>query len=179
MNIAVNLDQAASHLPDHVAIIEADRSVTFSEFHRDANRVASALVGLGLQPGDFVALCAPNSYAWLVFYFGAIKTGAVAVTFSHLLTKDELDKTLADCQPKVLFTADEKLDDLGDSRERPNPELVICGQGDISFLRLAEKGTASFTTVDRDRHDTAAILYTGGTTGIPKGAMLTHQNIQT
>jgi len=179
VNIAANLHQAASHFPDHVAIIEGARSVTFSEFHHDANRIASALVGLGLRPGDFVALCAPNSYAWLVFYFGAIKTGAVAVTFSHLLTKDELAKTLADCQPKVLFTADEKLDDLGDSRERPNPELVICGRGDISFLRLAEKGTARFKTVDRDRHDTAAILYTGGTTGIPKGAMLTHQNIQT
>jgi long-chain acyl-CoA synthetase len=179
VNIAANLDHAASHFPDHLAVIEGDRSVTFSEFHRDANRIASALVRLGLQPGDHVALCAPNSYDWLVFYFGAIKCGAVAVTFSHLLTKDELATTLADCQPKILFTVHEKLDDLGDSRERPNPELVVCDQGDISFPLLAEKGTASFKTVDRDRHDTAAILYTGGTTGIPKGAMLTHQNIQT
>jgi long-chain acyl-CoA synthetase len=179
VNVATNLDQAASHFPDRVAIIDRERRVTYSEFQRDADRIASALVGLGLQPGDFVALCAPNSYHWLVFYFGAMKAGAVAVTFSHLLMKDEVAATLADCRPKVLFTVGEKLDDLGDSREPPNPGLVVCDRGDISFPRLAEKGTSTFKTVERDRHDAAAILYTGGTTGIPKGAILSHQNIQT
>ncbi|MGB3904209.1 MAG: AMP-binding protein, partial [Anaerolineae bacterium] len=141
-------------------------------------RIASALVSVGVQPGDHVALCAPNSYAWLVFYFGALKAGAVAVTFSHLLMKDELTRTLADCKPKILFTADEKLEDLGDYRIRPHLELVVCAHGDISYAGLAEEGSPEFKTVERDRQDTAAILYTGGTTGIPKGAMLTHQNIQ-
>ncbi len=179
MNIAANLDRAAFHFPDHSAVIDGDRSASYSEFNRDANRIASALVRVGVQPGDHVALCAPNSYAWLVVYFGALKAGAVAVTFSHLLTKDELSRTLAECEPKILFTADEKLDDLGDYRERPCPELVVCDHGDISYARLAEKGTSDFKTIPRQRHDTAAILYTGGTTGIPKGAMLTHENIQT
>jgi long-chain acyl-CoA synthetase len=179
MNIAANLERAAFHFPDHIAVIEGDRSVSFSEFDRDANQIASALVSIGVQPGDHVALCAPNSYAWLAFYFGALKAGAVAVTFSHLLMKDELSRTLADCEPKILFTADEKLEDLGDYRKRPYPELVVCDHGDISYARLAEKGTSEFKTVDRHRQDTAAILYTGGTTGIPKGAMLTHENLQT
>jgi len=179
MNIATNLERAAFHFPDHVAVIEGDRSISFSEFNRDASQIASALVSVGVQPGDHVALCAPNSYAWLVFYFGALKAGAVAVTFSHLLMKDELSRTLADCEPKVLFTADEKLEDLGDYRKRPYPELVVCDHGDISYARLAEKGTPEFKTIDRHRQDTAAILYTGGTTGVPKGAMLTHENLQT
>jgi long-chain acyl-CoA synthetase len=179
MNIATNLERAAFHFPDHIAAIEGDRSVSFSEFNRDANQIASALVSVGVQPGDHVALCAPNSYAWLVFYFGALKAGAVAVTFSHLLMKDELTRTLADCEPRILFTADEKLEDLGDYRKRPYPELVVCDHGDISYARLAEKGTSEFKTVDRHRQDTAAILYTGGTTGIPKGAMLSHENLQT
>jgi long-chain acyl-CoA synthetase len=179
MNIATNLDHAAFHFPDHPAVIEEDRSLSFSEFNRDANQIASALAGVGVQPGDHVALCAPNSYAWLVFYFGALKAGAVVVTFSHLLMKDELSRTLADCEPKILFAADEKLEDLGDHRKRPYPELVVCDHGDISYARLAEKGTSQFKTVDRHRRDTAAILYTGGTTGIPKGAMLTHENLQT
>ena len=178
MNVAVNLDHAAFHFPGHTAVIDGDRSVSYLEFNEDANRIASALVGRGIQPGDHVALCAPNSYAWLVFYFGALKAGAVAVTFSHLLMKDELTRTLADCQPKILFTVDEKLEHLEDYRERPYPELVVCDHGNISYVRLAEKGSPSFRTVDRDRQDTAAILYTGGTTGVPKGAMLTHQNIQ-
>jgi long-chain acyl-CoA synthetase len=179
MNIAANLERAAFHFPDHIAVIEGDRSISFAEFNRDAIQMASALVSVGVQPGAHVALCAPNSYAWLVFYFGALKAGAVAVTFSHLLMKDELSRTLADCEPKVLFTVDEKLEDLGDYRKRPHPGLVVCDHGDISYTRLAEKGTSEFKTVDRHRQDTAAILYTGGTTGVPKGAMLTHENLQT
>jgi long-chain acyl-CoA synthetase len=178
MNIAANLDCAAFHYPDQRAVTEGDRSISFSEFRRDANRMASALVHFGIQPGDRVALCAPNSYAWMVFYFGALKAGAVAVTFSHLLTKDEICKTLTDCEPRILFTVDEKLEDLGDDQQE-SLELVVCDHGDISYARLAEKGTPGFKTVDRQRRDTAAILYTGGTTGIPKGAMLTHENLQT
>jgi long-chain acyl-CoA synthetase len=179
VNIATNLDCAAFHFPDHIAVIEGDTSVSFSEFNRDANHIASALVGVGVQPGDHVALCAPNSYAWLAFYFGVLKAGAVAVTFSHLLMKHEISRTLADCKPKILFTVDEKLEDFGDCRKRPYLELVVCDHGDISYARLAEKGTPAFKTVDRHRRDTAAVLYTGGTTGVPKGAMLTHENVQT
>ena len=178
MNIAANLDRAAFYFPGHDAVIDGDRTVSFSEFQRDANRIASALVGVGVQPGDHVALCAPNSYAWLVFYFGVLKAGAVALTFSHLLMKDELSRTLEDGEPKILFTTDEKLEDLGDRAEWPSLELVVCEHGDISYARLAEEGTSNFKTVGRHRQDTAAILYTGGTTGIPKGAMLTHENIQ-
>jgi long-chain acyl-CoA synthetase len=179
MNIAANLDCAAFHHPDQRAVTEGDRRVSFSEFQRDANRMASALVSLGVKPGNHVALCAPNSYAWMAFYFGVLKAGAVAVTFSHLLMKDELARTLADCKPRILFTTDEKLQDLGDYRNDPYPELVVCDHGDISYAHLAEKGTSAFKTVDRGRGDTAAILYTGGTTGVPKGAMLSHENLQT
>ncbi len=179
MNIATNLDNAAFHFPDHCAIVEGDRSVSYSEFRRDANRMASAMVSFGIQPGDHVALCAPNSYAWVVFYFGAIKAGAVAVTFSHLLMKHEFQRTLIDCQPRILFTVDKRLEDLADCRKEPYPELVVCEHGDTSWIHLVETGTPEFETVDRERQDTAAILYTGGTTGIPKGAMLTHENLQT
>ncbi len=179
MNVAANLDRTAFYFPDHTAVIEGDTSVSFAEFSRDAGQIASALVSVGVRPGDHIALCAPNSYAWLAFYFGVLKAGAVAVTFSHLLTQGELARILADCEPKVLFTVDEKLDDLGDDGERPYPELVVCDCGDISYARLAAKGAPKFKTVPRHRQDTAAILYTGGTTGIPKGALLTHENLQT
>ena len=179
MNIACNLQNASFYFPEGCAIIEGDEIITFTQFNQDSNRVASALVGRGAQPGDHVALCAPNSYHWLAFYFGVLKAGAVAVTFSYLLMKNELTKILKDCQPRILFTTDEKRDDLNGIQIEPYPELVICEHGDISFVGLTAEGKSEFKTVDRNRQDTAAILYTGGTTGIPKGAMLSHENLQT
>ena len=179
MNVADNLKYTAKYFPGHGAVVEGDRRISYFEFNQDVNRIASALVGFGVKPGDHIALCAPNSYAWLIFYFGTIRAGAVAVTFSHLLMKDEFLKTMTDCKPRILFTIDEKLDELGNYGSQPFPELVICEHGDVPFDRFLEKGTPSFKTVDRDRRDTAAILYTGGTTGTPKGAMLSHENLQT
>ena len=178
MNIADNLDRAAFHFPSRTAVIEGGGVITYSQFNSDASRIASALVDLGVRPGDHVALCAPNSYPWLAFYFGVLKAGAVAVTFSHLLSRDELCRTVADCDPKVLYTADERLGDVGELRARTGLHTVVCDHGDTSFARLAKEGAPDFRTVDRHRDDTVAILYTGGTTGIPKGAMLSHQNIQ-
>jgi long-chain acyl-CoA synthetase len=95
------------------------------------------------------------------------------------LTKNELSKILLDCKPKALFIADQKLTDLSEIQKQAQTGLIISENGDISFERLAAEGAPGFQIVDRDRQDTAAILYTGGTTGTPKGAMLSHGNLQT
>ena len=180
MNIATNLEKTACYFPDRCAVMDGDKQITYRQFNLESSKIAAALVAAGVQSGDHVALCAPNSYEWLAFYFGVLKAGAVAVTFSHMLTGMELPQILSDCRPKVLFTADEKLDAFGDLNiPKSGPELVISDAGEISFTAFVEKGTAGFKTIDRDRNDTAAILYTGGTTGIPKGALLSHANIQT
>lgn len=179
MNVAANLDQAALHFPDRTAVIEEDSSTSYLLFNQDANRIASALLRLGVEPGDHLGLCAPNSYPWLAFYFGVLKAGAVAATFSHLLTKEELYRTITDCAPRVLYTTPERLADVTELREAVGVRQVVCEDGDISFAALAEQGDPDFKTIDRHRDATAVILYTGGTTGVPKGAMLSHQNIQT
>ena len=112
MNIATILDNSASHFPARYAVIEGEKKITYADFKRDTDQMASALVASGLNPGDHVALVGPNSYEWLVFYFGALKTGAVTVTFSHQLLRDALNQVLADCKPKILLTIDEKLEDM-------------------------------------------------------------------
>jgi long-chain acyl-CoA synthetase len=178
MNLAENLERSVLYFPDRRAIIEEERETSYLEFNQESNRVATALISLGVQRGDHVALCTPNSCEWLAFYFGVLKAGAVAVTLPSTLTKGELTRLLDDARPKVLFTVDERLDGLGDRRDRPYLEKVISARGDIPYHRLLEIGSPSFKTVYRDRKDTAAILYTGGTTGIPKGVMLTHENIK-
>lgn len=178
MNIAHILEDAARFFPTNLAVIEGDRTIRYTEFNQDVNRIASALVMQGVQAGDHVGMCAPNSYGWLCIYFGALKAGAVAVTFSNLLKKEELSKILSDCKPKVLFTTDEKLADLPNSIGDSRIPCVISDHGDISLETLKAKGNVAFKPLHRDRNDTAAILYTGGTTGTPKGAMLSHMNLK-
>ena len=179
MNVASSLEKTAFYFPEHTAVIEGDKVISYALFKQDVRRIASALNRRGIRPGDHVGLCAPNAYEWLVFYFGVLGAGAVAVTFSHLLTTDELAKTLQDCKPKALLTADHKLADLIAIKNRTDPGLIVCDKGDISFENLLAEGDSDFTIVDRHQNDTAAILYTGGTTGTPKGAMLSHANLQT
>ena len=178
MNLAENLERSAHYFPDHLAIIHEDRKFSYLELNREANQLATALIKSGIQYGDHVAICAPNSYEWLAFYFGVLKAGAVAVTLPSTLTPSELTRLLDDARPKILFTVDEKLDGLGDRRGRPYMDKVISTGGDISYSKFLEMGSSSFKAVYRNRRDTAAILYTGGTMGTPKGVMLTHENIK-
>ncbi len=177
MNIAKNLQTATFHFPTRPAVVEGSREVSFLEFSQESNRVATALIEMGVRPGDSVALCAPNSYHWLVFYFGAMAAGAAAVTLSNILTRSELIQILDDARPKILFTEDERLNDLGQRQERPYLEKIVSNEGDISYKELIGKGTPCFKVIERNRTDTAAVLYTGGTTGTPKGVMLTHENL--
>jgi len=136
-------------------------------------------MGLGVKPGDHVALCAPNSGDWLIFYFGVLKVGAVVVALSSMLSRDELVLLVNHSQPRIIFTEDERLDDLARFKGSGGLEKIISPSGDLDLQQLMDKGSPSFKAVERGRSDTAAILYTGGTTGIPKGVMLTHENINT
>jgi long-chain acyl-CoA synthetase len=141
--------------------------------------VATALINLGITPGDHIGICAPNSGDWIAFYYGVLKAGAVAVTLSSILKQDELSLLINHCRPKILYTFDEKLDEIATFRKGGKLDKVISPQGDMDFEQLSNMGSGSFRAIDRDRSDTAAILYTGGTTGTPKGVMLTHENINT
>ena len=178
MNISSNLETAARFFPHHPALMQGDRVVSYSEFNRTTSRVAAGLVSRGLLPGDPVALCAPNSIEWLTFYFGALKAGAAAVTFSHLLAAGETTAILRDCKPRFIFTSEGKRPDLDSYCLNARKTQVVSRRGDVSMEELLKHEAGGFVSIDRPRDDTAAVLYTGGTTGTPKGAMLSHANIQ-
>ena len=179
MNIAFNLERSARYFPDRPAISQGGAATSYAALNQTASRVASALVGLGIRPGDHIGLYAPNCGDWIAFYFGALKAGAVPITLSSQLSRDELSLLLGHSQPRMVFTSTEKLDDLDEFRTSGMVEKTICPDGDLDMKQLAELGTASFKALERDREDTAAILYTGGTTGTPKGVLLSHENINT
>lgn len=177
MNLAKNLERSAFFFPERPAVSQGPSEMTYAELNSKANRIATALIGMGVKPGGHVGLCTSNSGDWLAFYFGVLKAGAVAVAFSSLLTKDELRLLVGHSRPKVLFATEEKLDDLKALRGGGGVETVISPGGDLDLQMLVDRGSSGFKALDRDRRDTAVILYTGGTTGTPKGVMLSHENI--
>lgn len=91
MNIAKNLEQSSFFFPNRPAISENAAETSYAQLNDRSNRIATALLKLGVAPGDHIALCAPNSGEWVAFYFGVLKTGAVAVTHSSLLKRQELE----------------------------------------------------------------------------------------
>jgi len=177
MNLVHNLEASAFFFPDRPALRQSGLEIKYAQLNDQANRIATGLIEMGVKPGEHVGLCAPNSVDWIVFYFGVLKAGAVAVTLSGVLSGDELINLVNHSKPRFIFTAENKLQELEKSKIAGGLEKVICPGGDMSLQHLIDIGTGSFKALDRDRADTAAILYTGGTTGVPKGVMLTHEGI--
>lgn len=177
MNLAHYLEQSAFFFPDRPAVRQDDVEMTYRQMNDSVNRVATALIRLGVKPGDHIGLCAPNSTEWIIFYFGVLKTGAVAVTLSALLTGDELANLVHHARPRFLFIAPNRLGELERLKKAEGLEKIISPGGDLDLRDIREMGSGSFRAVDRDPSDIAAILYTGGTTGTPKGVMLTHEGI--
>lgn len=177
MNCAQHLEASAFFFPGRPAIREAGAETTYAQLNDQANRIATGLIKLGLMPGDLVELCAPNSGDWIAFYFGVMKAGGVPVTLSSVLTGDELKNLVNHSRLRFIFTSGDKLRDLERLKGSGGIEKVICPGGDLDLPHLLGMGSGSFKAIDRDRADTAAILYTGGTTGTPKGTMLSHEAI--
>jgi len=177
MNLAKNLETSAFHFGNRPAVSESGREIPYGELNELTNRAATSLLRMGVKSGDSIGLCAPNSVDWLVFYFGVLKAGATAVTLSPLLKKDEMELLVGHCRPKILFADQEKKDLLSDFLQSGVIQKAVCKGFDFDLDRLLREGDASFKAVDRERTDTAAVLYTGGTTGVPKGVMLSHENV--
>jgi long-chain acyl-CoA synthetase len=168
----------ATYFPDNLAVVEGEARLSYRELDRDSGRLAAALAGLGLAPGDRVGLCAPNSYFWLALFYGVLKAGGTAVPLGPALTLDEVSLLLDDCRPRFLYTTPEKADKLDDLKPRPYLEQVFQGP-DRLMRAMSGPDHGRFPALDLDRDDPAVILYTGGTTGNPKGAVLSHLNLMT
>lgn len=177
MNLAANLERSALFFPDRPAISEGGSELSYGQLNDRCNRVATGLIKMGVRPGDRIGLCFPNTADWITFYFGVLKAGAVAITLSSVLRRDELIMLLNHAKPRFILATDDRLEDLDRLRKPAGIETVICPKGDVTLPQILDMGTSSFKAVDRERTDTAAVLYTGGTTGTPKGVMLSHENI--
>ncbi len=177
MNVATNLEASTFCFSRNPALAAAGKEITYGEFNETTNRLATGLLKMGLKPGEHIAICAPNTQEWPIAYFAILKAGGVVISLANLLSSDELRMLLDHAKPRFLFTSGERLRDIDGLRGSQGIEKVICPDGDVTIDHVLSSGVSSFRSIDRDRTDTAVILYTGGTTGMPKGVMLTHENI--
>ena len=179
MNLSCNLERSALFFPDHPAVIQGGQTVTYAQLDRRAGRMATALAGLGLAAGDRIALCAPNSVEWLYVYFAALKLGAVAVTLSNHLSPKELALLVGHARPKAIYSDPAHHSTLQELRSAADINWIIGPGGDQEPATLMTEASPPMISVVREREDLACVLYTGGTTGTPKGVMLSHENINT
>ena len=181
MNVADLLRETSQRLPDKVALISAgtDRTasadqhptMTFAELDGEADRVVAALQARGVEPGDRVAIVMHNIPQFVTAYFGALRAGAVVVPVNVLLTPLEMGRILEDSGARVALAADMFAAAV---REGAPDGVEVVGTDAWSGFLASGKDARS---IDRTDDDLAVLAYTSGTTGTPKGAMLSHGNL--
>lgn len=188
MNL-IELFQSSFEKRSDKPAIHIDQEVfSFGELDRRSDAAAVALRGrFGLTKGDRAAMYLGNSAALVIYYLACLKIGAIVVPVNVLLRHQELKQLLEDSQSKVLLTDGERLDGLAESvGQFPMPQHLIVAGGDnlqtavevIEFETLIELTSAApVPEVSIRGDDPALMVYTSGTTGRSKGALLTHHNL--
>lgn len=169
----------ARQIPDARCLIHGDRSFTWSAMNREINRVASGLREMGVGRGDRVAIMMRNSPEFLEVNFAAQKLGAVPVPVNYRFAPPEVAYVCKNAEAKVLFSDAEFLDRVPAERIPTVKHYVSFGNGKRpeDFRGYDEvKGSAREPGGEVKETDTALICYTGGTTGFPKGVVLTYRH---
>ena len=169
-NLAALLDEAAARHGSRPALLHEGIAIDYATLQEHATRCAGLLRANGIGPGDRVAILLPNVPAFVAFYFGALRLGAVVVPLNALLKSIEIEQRLADSGATVLVAPPGREAELAACVERRSVRLI-----DPAFAEAAEPVAE---IVACDPSEPAVLLYTSGTTGGPKGAELTHAGLR-
>ena len=174
--------RAAAAFGDRPAVIFEDVPYSFEALDRRANRFANALVAAGIEPGDRVTLCAPNSFDWMAAYYGAAKAGAVLNPVTAMLTAGEIGYIAGNCGAKLLLAGPGKGEALFEALAGTAVERVVFAAdeapaGAETYEAFVANMPEAFEARPRGLDELGAIGYTSGTTGHPKGAMMSGRAI--
>jgi long-chain acyl-CoA synthetase len=172
---------AAEKYGDRIALVTARREFSFRELDELSGTLAHNIVKLGVAPGDRVTLYAPNSWEWIVSYYGALKAGAIINPINVMLTPSEVAYVTKDCGAKLLIGSPEKVGPAVMAGASGLHTIVFGSDavdGMVPFDELIAK-PHEFDPIKVDSLATSTIGYTSGTTGHPKGAMQSHTAVIT
>ena len=180
MNVCESLTRSAGWLPEKTALKFDGATWSYRELDELSAAAASVLQSFGVNRGDRVALVLPNTPAFPVWYYAALRLGAIAVSVSTRLAPAEIAYVVEDCEPVALVAFDETIASLQDELARHSVRLVATCQRGASAdgATLAAEAPTYPDWVAADPDEAALILYTSGTTGFPKGATLSHANVR-
>lgn len=176
MNVAHLLDEAAKQYAGKTAVHFEDQSLTYAELEDATARFAGGLRDLGVQPDDRIAVYLPNLPQFIVTIWGAFKAGAVPTPMNPQLRRREIAHQLQDADAKVIVALVHNIEEV---------EKAVAEVGDITIIGVGGRSDyARFRNVlskphfvERQDDDVALQPYTSGTTGKPKGVVLTHKNL--
>lgn len=164
------------------AVVYDGLRLTYGLFEDRVNRLANVFLGMGCRIGERIAILSENSHKYLEVYFAAAKAGVVVVPLNFRLSQNEIIQIINDCEP-VLFLAGDGYENhaLGIRALTPSVREMIAldslSAGFSSYEELLQNASNADPLVPVDENDLAILVYTGGTTGLPKGVMLSHRNI--
>ncbi|MCP3393593.1 malonyl-CoA synthase [Bradyrhizobium sp. CCGB12] len=165
--------------PERLAIETQDGGhISYGDLIARAGQMANVLVARGVKPGDRIAVQVEKSVANIVLYLATVRAGAVYLPLNTAYTLNELDYFIGDAEPSLVVCDPSKAEGLAPIAAKVKAKVETLGpDGKGTLTEAADKASSEFTTVPRQNDDLAAILYTSGTTGRSKGAMLTHDNL--
>jgi len=165
--------------PNRLAIETQDGGrISYGDLIARTGQIANVLVERGVKPGDRVAVQVEKSVANIALYLATVRAGAVYLPLNTAYTLNELDYFITDAEPSLVVCDPSKADGLTEIAASVLASIDTLGpDGKGSLTEAADKARPDFATVPRTNDDLAAILYTSGTTGRSKGAMLSHDNL--
>jgi long-chain acyl-CoA synthetase len=179
MNVADAFRDASLCFPNKKALIFGDKSYTYSKMNGMIDGAARYLLSLGVSKGDRVSIYMANRPEWMMFYYGAARIGAISVCVPGAYRKEEMKGVVNNSRSSILITSEDLSSQIPPSDTMPSIGKIIFIEADEIFQSIIRDEKTTEPVVDKTTtgDDPCSILYTGGTTGVPKGAVLTHGNL--